>query len=123
MKTALLAGGAGFIGSNLCDLLLSKDYNVIVVDSLVTGRKSNLTQALKSGRVEWVEADIRSRESLNSALRPALNRWGKLDEVYELASPASPVDFAKMPLFILETAALGLRNILDLAHEQVQYTY
>jgi dTDP-glucose 4,6-dehydratase len=103
-RRALVAGAAGFIGSHLCDLLLSKGYAVTGVDNLVTGRMQNLDAALKSG-LEFVEHDI---------IEP-LTISGSFDEIYNLASPASPIDFSKMPVFILETASRGHRNLLDLA--------
>jgi nucleoside-diphosphate-sugar epimerase len=111
-KSALVAGGSGFIASHLSDLLLSKGYRVTVVDCLVTGRRSNLAQALGSG-VKLIEADIRDAEAVKR-----VGRENRFDEIYNLASPASPVDFSKMPVFILETASQGHRNLLDLAREQ-----
>lgn len=104
-RRALVAGAAGFIGSSLCDLLLAKGYEVIGIDNLVTGRRANVAPALKSG-LRLLELDI--NEGVPGDL-------GRFDEIYNLASPASPVDFAKMPLFILETAARGHRNLLEMA--------
>ena len=111
-KRALVAGGSGFLGSHLTDLLLKKNYDVVVVDSLITGREANISDARKKGAV-FVNADIRNREALTKALAS----HGRFDEIYNLASPASPIDFAKMPLLILETAALGHRHLLDLARD------
>lgn len=107
-KQALVAGGAGFIGSHLCDLLLREGRSVTVVDSLVTGRKKNLSSALDHG-LNLVEGDINEETTMRrlSQLR--------FDEIYNLASPASPVDFAKMPIFIMETGARGHKNLLELA--------
>jgi dTDP-glucose 4,6-dehydratase len=122
VKTALVAGGSGFIGSHLVDFLLARDYAVTVVDSLVTGRASNLAAAraefgtgtsTRSARLRIVTADIRDA----AALRTALGKDIRFDEIYNLASPASPVDFASMPILILETGAIGHRNLLDLARE------
>lgn len=111
-RTALVAGGSGFIGSHLTDLLLSKGYEVTVVDNLVTGRAQNLDSARKAG-VRVVDADIRDAAALRKGLEGL-----KFEEMYNLASPASPVDFATMPIFILETGSIGHRNLLDLAVEQ-----
>lgn len=111
-KKALVAGGAGFIGSHLTDLLLSKGYEVTVVDNLVTGRPQNLNAAREAG-VQYVDCDIRDAGGLKKSLDGK-----KFDEIYNLASPASPVDFAKMPVFILETGSIGHRNLLDLARAQ-----
>ncbi len=106
MKRALVTGAAGFIPSHLCDFLLDRGYEVIGLDNFVTGRRSNLEAALKRG-MKLIEHNIIDPipESLVT---------GQIDEIYNMASPASPVDFAKMPLFILETAARGHRHLLDL---------
>lgn len=108
-KRALVAGGAGFIGSHLCDTLLEKGYEVTAVDCLVTGRRKNLETALAKG-LTLIEHDI------NEPLPEALEEQ-RFDEIYNLASPASPVDFKRMPVFILETAAIGHRRLLDFARE------
>ena len=122
LKHALVAGGSGFIGSHLVDLLLARGYAVTVVDSLVTGRAGNLAEAravygegspTRSARLRIVSADIRDAV----ALRTAIGHAERFHEIYNLASPASPVDFATMPIFILETGSIGHRNLLDLARE------
>lgn len=105
-KKALVAGGAGFIGSNLCEFLLSKDYEVDVLDNLVTGRQENIQHLFSRGLV-WLDVDVISPHSLNK----------HYDEIYNLASPASPVDFAKMPIFILQTSAQGQGALLEIAHK------
>jgi dTDP-glucose 4,6-dehydratase len=103
-KRALVAGGSGFIGSHLCDHLLDNGTHVTILDSLVTGRKENIAMALAKG-AEFIEADITKPLKLE----------GPFDEIYNLASPASPVDFAKMPVFIMDTSAIGHRQLLELA--------
>ncbi len=122
MKNALVAGGSGFIGSHMVDLLLAHGYAVTVVDSLVTGRATNLSSARAEfgggsgsgpARLRILNADIRDAARLREALGPSV----RFDEIYNLASPASPVDFATMPIFILETGSIGHRNLLDLARE------
>lgn len=105
-KRALVAGGAGFIGSHLCELLLENGYHVTVVDNLVTGRASNLDKARAMG-AEFIQLDIIKLDPSKFDER--------FDEIYNLASPASPVDFTKMPIFILETATKGHQNLLELA--------
>ncbi len=102
----LVAGGAGFIGSHLCEKLLKEGFEVTVVDSLVTGRKKNL-DGLK---IAFVEANINEAATFT---RPELSIG--FDQIYNMASPASPVDFPKMPIFILETATHGHKNLLELA--------
>ena len=108
MKTAVVAGAAGFIGSHLCDFLLAKGHKVIALDNLVTGRKSNLQHLTKNKNFKFFKCDI-------SQKIPALQ---KVHEIYNLASPASPVDFIKMPTFILQTAAVGHTNLLLLAKKK-----
>jgi len=104
---ALVAGGAGFIGSHLCEHLLEKGYEVHALDNLVTGSKANLSQLLKSQKFKFIQQDLTQK----------LNLTDKYDEIYNLASPASPADFAKMPIFILDTA-YGHKQLLELATEQ-----
>jgi dTDP-glucose 4,6-dehydratase len=103
-KTALVAGAAGFVGSHLCDFLLSKDYTVIGIDNLVTGRTKNLETAIRSG-LKFIEHDICKPIEIPEAVH----------EIYNMASPASPIDFSKMPVFILETSSHGHKNLLELA--------
>lgn len=107
--TILVAGGAGFIGSHLCDFLVSAGNSVIVVDNLITGRIQNLDQL--DGRIRFIEADI--RQPWHEWL--AQDQAQQISQIYNLASPASPIDFAKMPEFILTTASQGHRNLLQLA--------
>lgn len=92
----LIMGGAGFIGSHLCEHF-SKDNEVICMDSLITGQKSNI----KNLPVEFVKHDIRKPFDI------------KCDLIINMASPASPVDFPKIPIDILETNSVGVRNVLD----------
>ena len=105
-KRALVAGGAGFVGSHLCEYLMSLGYEVTAVDNFVTGRHGNIEALLKKG-LKLVEADISQPLKLD----------GRFDEIYNMASPASPVDFKKMPVFILQTSSHGHRNLLELARE------
>ncbi|MCC6137921.1 MAG: SDR family oxidoreductase [Bdellovibrionaceae bacterium] len=107
MKTALVLGAAGFIGSHLVDFLLNKNYTVIGVDNFVTGRKKNLAHLSENKNFSFVEADITDPS--------IISRWSKLDEIYNMASPASPVDFTIRPVFILQTGAVGQTNMLELA--------
>jgi dTDP-glucose 4,6-dehydratase len=114
MKTALVAGGAGFIGSHLCDFLVAQKYRILIVDNCVTGDRANIQHLLElKDQVLFLEADIRRpfREWLDA-------KWVReIDEIYNLASPASPIDFARMPSFILTTASQGHQNLLELARE------
>lgn len=105
MKTrVLVAGGAGFIGSHFCEMLVAKGYDVTVIDSLITGQQSNADQLKKIG-CKFILGDICDKTLLD----------GIYDEIYNLASPASPIDFDKIPLKILETASTGHQNLLEVA--------
>lgn len=105
MKSALVCGAAGFIGSHLVDFLLAKNYRVLGIDNFVTGRKKNLEHLKANKNFELLEWDITNAPAITN----------KVDEIYNLASPASPIDFTKRPVFILHTAAMGQTHMLDLA--------
>ncbi len=111
-KRALVAGGSGFLGSHLCELLLSESYSVVAVDCLVTGRRQNIAPLLLKG-LHFIDGDITSQKTID-----VLRGLDGFDEIYNLASPASPVDFMKMPTFILRTGSDGHGNLLELAREQ-----
>jgi dTDP-glucose 4,6-dehydratase len=104
----LLAGGGGFIGSHITDLFLGRGDQVVAVDNFATGRRSNIAHLAEHEGFTLVEHDITS---------PLPDFGGKFDTVLDLASPASPVDFATMPLAILAVGSTGTRNLLDLARE------
>jgi nucleoside-diphosphate-sugar epimerase len=102
----LLAGGGGFIGSHLTELLLERGDEVVVVDNFATGRRSNVAHLADRKGFTLVEHDI-------TATLPDFGTT--FDAVLDLASPASPADFATMPLEILAVGSTGTRNLLDLA--------
>ena len=102
----LLAGGGGFIGSHISDLLLGRGDEVVAVDNFATGRRSNVAHLADHHGFTLIEHDITS---------PLPDFGGKFDTVLDLASPASPVDFATMPLAILAVGSTGTRHLLDLA--------
>ena len=108
---ALIAGGGGFIGSHLADLLLARGDDVVAVDNFATGRPANVAHLADHPAFTLVEHDI-TRGLPDSVLDD------RFDAVLDLASPASPVDFATMPLEILAVGSTGTRNLLDLAHAQ-----
>jgi nucleoside-diphosphate-sugar epimerase len=113
----LLAGGAGFIGSHLAEALVERGDDVVIVDSLVTGRLENLDRIAAHSRVEVIEYDI-TAPLTSSYLEAVTGRAdGRFDVIANLASPASPSDFLSMPLYILDTGAIGSRNLLNLAVE------
>lgn len=105
----LLAGGAGFIGSHLADALIARGDSVVAVDNLSTGRKDNIVHLVGHDSFTFVEADITrplpDTEPLDSVF----------DAILDFASPASPTDFATMPLEILDVGSTGTRNLLDRA--------
>lgn len=100
----LVAGGAGFIGSHLVDRLLSEGHQVDILDNFVTGREDNIAHLKDNSDVEVIKADI-----INGVPDK------QYDRIYNMASPASPVDFAKIPLEILMTGSMGHKNLLDIA--------
>jgi nucleoside-diphosphate-sugar epimerase len=102
----LLAGGGGFVGSHLAELLLARGDEVVVVDNFATGRRSNVAQLADVKGFTLVEHDI---------TEPSPDFDTTFDAVLDLASPASPADFATMPLEILAVGSTGTRNLLDLA--------
>jgi len=102
----LLAGGAGFIGSHLSEVLLSRGDEVVAIDNLSTGRRSNVASVIDHPNFTLIEADI-------TAGLPSLT--GRFDAVLDYASPASPDDFKTMPLEILAVGSTGTRNLLDRA--------
>ena len=108
----LLAGGAGFIGSHVADVLLARGDDVVAVDNLSTGRAVNVAHLINNPRFTLIEHDI----TLLFPHHPALA--DRFDAVMDLASPASPNDFKKMPLEILAVGSTGTRQLLDLAVTQ-----
>ena len=105
----LLAGGAGFIGSHLADALLARQDEVVVIDNFATGRRENIRHLDKHPNFRLIEHDI----TCPWPSHPALS--SQLDAVLDLASPASPNDFASMPLELLAVGSTGTRNLLERA--------
>jgi len=109
----LVTGGSGFVGSHLVDALLDRGCEVVVVDSFVTGSPDNLAHRSDDPRLTLVEADCAA-----SARSEALPVEGRFDAVLHFASPASPKDFAEIPLEILRVGSVATAHCLDLAREQ-----
>ncbi|MBI4402532.1 MAG: SDR family oxidoreductase [Deltaproteobacteria bacterium] len=103
----LVTGGAGFIGSHLCEALLAHQCEVICVDNFLTGRSENIRPLLRNPNFELLEHDI---------IEP-IRISGALAGIFHLASPASPVDYAKFPIETLRVGALGTDNVLQLARQ------
>lgn len=104
-KTVLITGGAGFIGSHFCDLLIEKDYKVICLDNLITGNMRNIEQLTKVKNFEFIKHNVSSYIEIK----------GKVDYVLHFASPASPVDYLNFPIQTLKVGSLGTHNSLGLA--------
>lgn len=105
MKSALVAGGAGFLGSHLCDALLADGYRVICIDNLLTGRPDNIAHLAREPRFNFIEADIIDAPPNGLAV----------DRVYNLACAASPPRYQADPEHTMLTNVLGTRNLLRLA--------
>jgi dTDP-glucose 4,6-dehydratase len=104
---ALLTGGAGFLGSHLCDLLLAKGHEVLCVDNLITGSARNI-EHIKTDKFSYIRHDV---------TKP-LYVEDEIDFIFHLASPASPIDYLELPIQTLKVGALGTYNMLGLAKEK-----
>ena len=104
MPRTLVTGGAGFLGSNLCEYLLDKDHEVICMDNLITGSKQNIS-GIKSSNFRFVNHNVSEFIKLD----------GDLDYILHFASPASPIDYLELPIQTLKVGALGTHNALGLA--------
>ncbi len=104
----LITGGAGFVGSHLVDRFLSAGHEVIAVDNFVTGSRRNLAHLAEEKRFRLIEHDIAEPLFLDEPL----------DAVLHFASPASPVDFLRMPIHILKANSLGTFHTLGMAHKK-----
>jgi len=106
IQRIMVTGAAGFLGSHLCDALLASGHSVIAVDNLLTGRRENLQHLARKSKFEFVECDI---------CRPF--DYGRVDQVYHLASPASPVDYMTHGIATLKVGSEGTFNALEVARK------
>ena len=105
MKTILITGAAGFLGSHLCDIFVQKDFKVIGLDNLITGSLKNIDHLKSFSSFEFIEHDVSKHISIKS----------KIDYILHFASPASPIDYLKIPIQTLKVGSLGTHNLLGLA--------
>lgn len=107
-KIVVITGGAGFLGSHLCDRFLAEDYKVIAVDNFITGNPDNIKHLKKDKNFEFLKQDISK----------SLKVTGPVDAVLDFASPASPVDYMKYPIETLMVGSYGTQNSLELAKQK-----
>jgi UDP-glucuronate decarboxylase len=110
-KTILIAGGAGFIGSNLCQRLLDENHKIICLDNLNTGKLENIKPFMTNPNFKFINHDI------NDSVTLLMLNYGIdiIDEIYNLACPASPPKYQIDPIFTLKTNFIGTMNLLELA--------
>ena len=105
MTTTLVTGGAGFLGSHLCDRLRSEGHRVLCIDNLVTGSEENLKQRSSDPDFRFIHHDISRPIEIDEPL----------DNIFHFASPASPIDYLELPIQTLKVGSLGTHNTLGLA--------
>jgi dTDP-glucose 4,6-dehydratase len=105
MERTLITGGAGFLGSHLCDYLIEKGHEVICIDNLSTGNMENISHLLGHTRFSFIRYDVTN----------FLHVDGELHNILHFASPASPIDYLKMPIQTLKVGSLGTHKALGLA--------
>jgi len=104
-KTVLITGAAGFIGSHLCERFVREDYRVVGMDNLITGDLKNIESLFKDANFEFYEHDVST----------FVHVPGNLEYILHFASPASPIDYLKIPIQTLKVGSLGTHNLLGLA--------
>jgi len=105
---ALITGGAGFIGSHLCERLIQEGFEVLCMDNFITGSEENLERLRKEPRFEFMEKDVSEPIQIR----------GALDWILHFASPASPVDYLNHPIITLKTGSFAVYHLLELAREK-----
>jgi len=108
MSNYLITGGAGFIGSHLCDRLIANGFKIICIDNLITGNINNVKHLLKNKKFEFIKHNISKPIKIK----------GRIDYILHFASPASPVDYLNYPIQTLKVGSLGTHNTLGLAKEK-----
>ena len=107
-KKVLVTGGAGFLGSHLCDRMLAEGYKVIAMDNLITGSMENIEHLMGKKDFEYYHNDVSK----------FVHVPGELHYIFHFASPASPIDYLKMPIQTLKVGSLGTHNLLGLAKDK-----
>ncbi|BDQ01721.1 UDP-glucuronic acid decarboxylase family protein [Ignavibacterium sp.] len=108
MKTAVVTGGAGFLGSHLCDRLISEGFKVICIDNFITGNPDNIAHLFGNDNFQFIKHDVTN----------FIHVPGKVDFILHFASPASPIDYLKLPIQTLKVGSLGTHKALGLAKEK-----
>ncbi|MCK5209344.1 MAG: SDR family oxidoreductase [Cyclobacteriaceae bacterium] len=107
-KRILITGAAGFLGSHLCDRFIAEDYEVLAMDNLITGDLKNIEHLFKLPQFNFYEHDVSNFVHVS----------GKLDYILHFASPASPIDYLKIPIQTLKVGSLGTHHLLGLAKDK-----
>ncbi|MCX6121355.1 MAG: SDR family oxidoreductase [Ignavibacteriales bacterium] len=105
MKRSLVTGGAGFLGSHLCDRLLAEGHEVVCLDNLITGDINNIAHLMGNKKFSFINYDVTNYLFVD----------GKIDYIFHFASPASPIDYLKLPIQTLKVGSLGTHKALGLA--------
>jgi len=105
MKRVLITGAAGFLGSHLSDRFIKEEYHVIAMDNLITGDLKNIEHLQDNENFEFINHDVSEHITIN----------GEIDYILHFASPASPIDYLKIPIQTLKVGSLGTHNLLGLA--------
>jgi len=108
MPKALVTGGAGFLGSHLCDYLLENGYKVVCMDNLITGDIKNIEHLFENEGFTFVKCDVTNY----------IHAPGEIDFIFHFASPASPIDYLELPIQTLKVGSLGTHKALGLAKEK-----
>jgi len=104
----VVTGGAGFLGSHLCDFLIKEGHNVICIDDLITGNTDNIAHLMGNEKFKFIHHDVTNYIFIE----------GKLDAILHFASPASPIDYQELPIQTLKVGSLGTHKALGLAKEK-----